>query len=58
MPFSDIEIFKVRSEEYLEETEYLAKGKKWDLALVVIEKDVTPLLRFAKETLDEQLSRI
>ena len=48
----------MRSEEYLEETEYLAKGKKWDLALVVIEKDVTPLLRFIKVVLDEQLSRI
>ncbi|MCL6090032.1 MAG: hypothetical protein M1393_03215 [Candidatus Thermoplasmatota archaeon] len=58
MPFSDIEIFKVRSEEYLEEAEYLAKGKKWDPALVVIESDVNPLLRFAKEILDEKLSRI
>ena len=48
----------MRSEEYLEETEYLAKGKKWDLALVVIESDVNPLLRFAKEILDEKLSRI
>ena len=44
MPFSDIEILELRSEEYLEEAEYLAKGKKWDLALVVIEKDVTPLV--------------
>ncbi len=48
----------MRSEEYLEEAEYLAKGKKWDLALVVIEKDVTPPLRFIKVVLDEQLSRI
>ena len=58
MPFSDIEILELRSEEYLEEAEYLAKGKKWDLALVVIEKDVTPPLRFIKVVLDEQLSRI
>ena len=46
MPASDIEILKVRSEEYLEEAEYLVEKKKWDLAIIAIHQHCELLLKY------------
>lgn len=46
MPASDIEILKERSDDYLEEAEYLIDKGKWDLALVAIQQHCELKLKY------------
>ncbi len=46
MPASEIDILKERSDDYLEEAEYLINRQKWDLSLVAIHQHCELLLKY------------